>query len=80
MGGEGRWHFDWESIIPPPVADDENFALAPVVASSYGEKLDASGHEKNPRDTNIVNRLNFDANAASAVNGRMMETGRSARQ
>jgi hypothetical protein len=42
------------------VADDQNFAFAPVVASSYAMMLDRSGHEINPRNTNVVNRLQLD--------------------
>ncbi|HTI99564.1 MAG TPA: hypothetical protein VL527_11835, partial [Dongiaceae bacterium] len=28
-------HFDLKEVAPPPVPDDENFALTPVVASCY---------------------------------------------
>jgi hypothetical protein len=42
------------------VPDDQNFAFAPVVASSYAMMLDQSGHEINPRNTNVVNRLQLD--------------------
>ena len=50
-------NFDFASFVSPPVPDDENFALAPVVASSYSEMLDQTGHEIWPRNTNVVNRL-----------------------
>jgi len=50
-------HFDFASFIPKPVPDDQNFALTPIVASSYEEMLDKNGHEIVPRNTNIVNRL-----------------------
>jgi len=32
--------FDFASFIPPPVPDDQNFALTPIVASSYDWILD----------------------------------------
>ncbi|MGO8766287.1 MAG: hypothetical protein ACLQSR_14265 [Limisphaerales bacterium] len=50
-------HFDYASVVPPPVPDDQNFALAPVVASSYAAWFDKSGHRVEPYDTNVVNRL-----------------------
>jgi hypothetical protein len=49
--------FDWQSIVPPPVPDDQNFALTPIVASSYAAWLDKNGHRVKPYDTNVVNRL-----------------------
>jgi hypothetical protein len=52
--------FDFKDFIPPPVPDDQNFAFAPVVASSYATMLDKSGHEIIPRNTNVVNRLQLD--------------------
>ena len=50
-------HFDFASFIPPPVPDDKNFALTPIVASCYGQILDRNGHHISPENTNIVNRL-----------------------
>ena len=50
-------HFDFASVVPPPVPDDQNFALTPVVASSYLYILDKNGHRINPQNTNVVNRL-----------------------
>jgi hypothetical protein len=44
------------------VADDQNFALTPIVATTYGSMLDKNGHEILPRKTNIVNRLTFNIN------------------
>jgi len=32
--------FDRASVIPPPVPADQNFALTPIVASSYAQHLD----------------------------------------
>jgi hypothetical protein len=49
--------FDRASIIPPTVPDDQNFALMPIVASSYSSMLDKNGHELKPRNTNVVDRL-----------------------
>jgi hypothetical protein len=50
---------EWLLLLPPPVPDDQNFAFAPVVYSSYGQMLDQRGHEKHPRDTNIISQLDF---------------------
>jgi hypothetical protein len=50
-------HFDLASLAPAPVSDDQNFAMAPVVASTYSQLLDRNGHQIRPRDTHIVNRL-----------------------
>jgi hypothetical protein len=52
-------HFDYASIIPPPVPDEQNFALVPVIASSYEMFFDKSGHEVYPRNTNVVDRLSM---------------------
>ncbi len=52
--------FDFKDFVPPPVPDDQNFAFAPVVATSYAMYLDKSGHEIIPRNTNVVNRLQLD--------------------
>jgi hypothetical protein len=43
------------------VPDDQNFALTPIVASSYDWLLDKNGHRVVPPKTNIVNRLGMDA-------------------
>jgi hypothetical protein len=51
--------FDWQSTIPAPVPDDQNFALTPVIASSYEMYFDKSGHEVRPRNTNVVDRLSM---------------------
>ena len=53
-------HDDIVSIAPPPVPDDQNFALAPIVVSSYGQMIDRTGHEIKPRNTNLVDRLAMD--------------------
>jgi hypothetical protein len=49
--------FDRASVVPSPVPEEQNFALTPVVASSYEAVLDKTGHEIKPRNTNVVNRL-----------------------
>ena len=50
-------HFDFVSLVPPPVPDDQNFALTPIVASSYLYILDKNGHRIDPQNTNVANRL-----------------------
>ena len=52
--------FDRGSVVPPPVPDDQNFALTPIVVSSYSSKLDKDGHQIQPPLTNVVNRLKMD--------------------
>ncbi|HEY5346048.1 MAG TPA: hypothetical protein VIK62_06860 [Verrucomicrobiae bacterium] len=52
-------HFDFVSVIPPAVPDGQNFAMAPIVASSYETYFDKSGHEVYPRNTNVVDRLSM---------------------
>jgi hypothetical protein len=50
-------HLDFNYFIPPPVPDEQNFALTPVVASCYSRFLDRKGNLINPQNTNVVNRL-----------------------
>jgi hypothetical protein len=52
-------HFDYASVIPSPVPDEQNFALTPIVASCYETYFDKSGHEVRPRNTNIIDRLSM---------------------
>lgn len=52
--------FDFANFIPPPVPDDQNFALTPIVASCYGHVLDRTGHRIEPENTKVVNRLEMD--------------------
>lgn len=54
-------NFDFAQIIPAPVPDDQNFALTPIVASSYAMRMDRNGHELNPPDTNVINRLHMES-------------------
>ncbi len=49
--------FDFASLVPPTVPDDQNFALTPIVVSCYSYALDRNGHEIKPRRTDVVNRL-----------------------
>jgi hypothetical protein len=51
--------FDFASVIPPPVPDDQNFALTPIVYSGYGNMLTRDGKEipSNERNAKWVNRL-----------------------
>ena len=58
-------HFDFASVIPPPVPDDQNFALTPIVASTYLAELDGHGHRLNPGNTNVVDRLNISSYRAN---------------
>lgn len=53
-------HFDFTSFIPKPVPDDQNFALTPIVASSYEGILDKNGRKITPPLTNIINRLEME--------------------
>lgn len=48
---------DIRDFAPPPVPDDQNFAMAPVVATSYEWLLDKSGRRLDPPRTNVVARL-----------------------
>ena len=50
-------HVDLASVAPPTVPDDENFAMAPIVASSYSGIIDHNGRKISPPNTNVVNRM-----------------------
>ena len=66
--------FDLLSFAPPSVPDDQNFAMAPVVATSYESELDKSGHLITPPKTNIVNRMRLELyhkGNSSPANGTM---------
>ena len=54
--GENFNHF---SYAPPPVPDEQNFALTPVVASSYDWLLDKNGRKLNPPKTNYMDRMSM---------------------
>jgi hypothetical protein len=51
--------FDPASVIPAAVPDGQNFALTPIVSSSYGQIMTRNGKmiPLKDRDTNFVNRL-----------------------
>ena len=49
--------FDFAAIVPPPVPDDQNFALAPLVLSSYGNIIDRYGHRVSSPAPNFPNGL-----------------------
>jgi hypothetical protein len=49
--------FDFAAFIPPTVPDEQNFATAPVVATTYSRILDRNGHRLSLQDTNVVDRL-----------------------
>jgi hypothetical protein len=53
-------HFDFKSFVPPPVSDEQNFALTPIVATSYEWMLDKNGHELKPHRTNFVERIKIE--------------------
>ena len=55
-------HFAFTDFIPKPVPDDQNFALTPVVASSYDWKLTKTGQviTNSSDDTSLSNRLEMD--------------------
>jgi len=60
-------HLYFDYFIPPPVPDEQNFALTPVVASCYSRVLDREGHRIEPPDMNIVNRLEMDITRKGAL-------------
>jgi len=51
--------FDFKDFVPKPVADDQNFALTPIIASSYEYILDKNGHRIIPQNTNVIDRLSL---------------------
>ena len=65
--------FDLASVIPPPVPDDQNFALTPIVFTSYGSMLtrDGKGIPYERRDKHFVDRLKMSVvqNYAWPTNG-----------
>ncbi len=60
-------HFDFASFVPPPVPDDQNFALTPIVATSYEWMLDKNGHELKPHRTNYVERIRMEKYAPNDI-------------
>ena len=63
--------FDAAAFIPPPVPDDQNFAMTPLVSTTYGQILDRNGHPIYPPNTNVVNRLHMplDSGDGGPTNG-----------
>jgi hypothetical protein len=63
--------FDVTAFIPPPVPDDQNFAMTPVVSTTYGQILDRNGHHISPPNTNVMNRLQMplDSGDGGPTNG-----------
>jgi hypothetical protein len=55
--------YDFSRIVPAAVPDDQNFALTPIVFTSYGEMLTRDGKliPYAQRDTNFVNRMKITA-------------------
>jgi len=51
--------FNHLSFAPPPVPDEQNFALTPIIASSYNWLLNKEGKRLNPPKTNYVDRLSM---------------------
>jgi hypothetical protein len=58
--------FTLAELAPPPVPDDQNFAMTPIVASCYSREIDRNGHKIIPPNTNIVNRLWMDIGGQDA--------------
>ncbi len=56
------------TLIPPAVPDDKNFAMAPIVVSSYAAILDEKGRQRKPYDSNVVNRLAWNLNRSNEWN------------
>ncbi len=53
-------NFNHLSFAPPPVPDEQNFALTPIVASSYDWLLDKNGKRLISPKTNYIDRLSMD--------------------
>jgi len=51
---------NFADFIPEPVPDNQNFAIAPIVASSYNQLLDGHGHRFIPPRTNVLDRMDMD--------------------
>ena len=49
--------FDVGAFFPASVPDDQNFAMAPVVATTYGRFLEQNGKTVSPQNTNVVDLL-----------------------
>ena len=62
--------FDFREILPAAVPEEENFAMTPVMASSYDFMLTREGKKipSEKRDTNLVNQMDFDLGDAVGNN------------
>ena len=62
--------FDFREFLPAAVPEDENFALTPVVASSYNYILTRDGRKipAEKRDPHLVNHMDFDLGDALDIN------------
>ena len=66
---EKKWeargeHFALADFVPKPVPDDRNFALTPIVATSYESVLDKNGHHLHTRNSHVVDRLDMNVDAS----------------
>lgn len=59
---------DIASFVPPAVPDDQNFAMTPIVASSYAFMLDKNGHKLKVHNNSISNRLAMHLDSGSGWN------------
>ncbi len=52
-------HFNLASVVPPPVAEDENFAMTPIAFTGYGQILTREGKliPEKERDEHFVARM-----------------------
>jgi len=55
-------HFDFSGVVPPPVLEDQNFALTPIAFTSYGYILTRDGKRipYEQRDANFVERIKME--------------------
>jgi hypothetical protein len=63
--GKGE-KFDFAAFIPKPVPADQNFAMAPVVVTTYGQILDPNGRRISPYNTNVINQLQMPIEVGSS--------------
>jgi hypothetical protein len=66
---------DFSDFVPPKVPDDQNFAMTPIVSTSYGNLMTSDGKIIPPRDRdkNYENRMSM--NLLNAVNSVPTPTG-----
>ena len=65
-------HFSLASVVPPPVPDEENFALTPIAFTSYGQVLTREGklipEEKRDDHFAVRMRMSITQNPPSPTN------------